>query len=931
MSSAPSDDRIEQVLTAWFEAHYSGSDPDLLELCDGDDGLAAEVAARLDLEDFVLGSGPPSRVEHIAPESIADYDILALLGSGGMGSVYLARQRSLNRQVALKILRPEFVEDPMRRLRFTREAQLTAALDHPHIVPVYDTGETEGQVYLVMKRLHGCTLAEAMADMPAQEVARTGAQVARALHAAHEVGIVHRDIKPSNIQIEDGHAYVLDFGLARADADLTVTGTGQMPGTLAYMPPENFRSDEAVIDPRGDIYSLGATLYECLAGHPPFPKNHPHELVRKVLVEDPPRLELHHSERDLVTIVERAMDKLPARRFANARELADDLERFLNGEPILSRPPSTLAKVAKLARRHRLKTVALATALVLSAVFAIQLWRAAQHERQQRQRQVVAIHRLIADGRPDLALAQIAALDADEQDVELHDHAWHARSLLAREALLDRITLDGRYQLTTRDAAIRAELVAAHPEIAGDPETIVAELFLALHAGIDQVDQPLGRLQGTGRFPRLCAAVAAARDGRFTEELSAEARDASDHVYTAAFWHARHAPLDRIADEVRAARTLDGAHLRARMMHGLVYELRGDAERADETLSMLWEPGRPRPELHIVIGRLATLRRHFARAARHLQLAEQQLRSQRRQEHVRMAVARINLMSRRGETERAEQRLAEARERYADDEWLGMCEANLALEARDLERARRLLRRGAAAGNHPWNRRRAELALLQLDSIEIAASPFRTELIDTATALLDRCDRIRAQAAHVGDAEHVASAQAQAMVVARIVADAAGRSHPARPREHQDWEHRAWQAAMATLEADDLHPEATAVTALLVVQRWLARDGSRPDREAVRLGDLIQQARRRCVALARRMWREDEPHARRVELALFAAYLSAVVGDDHTALQVGAIANAWIRDLPAAEVTRRGLPVQLLDMAQQELDGTAWPAARSQR
>lgn len=294
------------------------------------------------------------------PRRFGDYELLGELGRGGMGVVYRARQTSLGRTVALKmILRGEFAS-PTDLARFRAEAAAAAHLDHPHLVPVYEVGEQDGQPYFTMKYITGSTLSQKLADGPlaARNAAALLLPVCRAIADAHQHGILHRDLKPSNILIDaDGKPHVSDFGLARRIDSLVVppsgggkphpveagtpslTQTGAIVGTPSYMSPEQAAGRRGHVGPASDTYSLGAILYHCLTGRPPFSAASPVDVVLMVLEQDPPppRLINPRADADLELISLKALQKPPELRYASAAAMADDLAAYLANEPISAR------------------------------------------------------------------------------------------------------------------------------------------------------------------------------------------------------------------------------------------------------------------------------------------------------------------------------------------------------------------------------------------------------------------------------------------------------------------------------------------------------------------------------------------------------------------------------------------------------------------
>jgi serine/threonine protein kinase len=279
-----------------------------------------------------------------------------------MGVVYKARQMSLNRTVALKmILAGQLAgEDDVKR--FYTEAEAAANLDHPGIVPIYEVGQHEGQHYFSMGYIEGQSLAAKVAKAPlsAGEAAQLVQSVAEAVQFAHDHGVIHRDLKPANVLLDSkGQPRVTDFGLAkRVTGESELTATGQVLGTPSFMPPEQAAGKLDQIGPVSDVYALGAILYTLLTGRPPFQAANPLDTLLQVLEQEPiaPRTLNARIRRDLETIALKCLEKEPRRRYASARELAGELQRFLNGEPIVARPISRTERAWRWCKRKPLAT-----------------------------------------------------------------------------------------------------------------------------------------------------------------------------------------------------------------------------------------------------------------------------------------------------------------------------------------------------------------------------------------------------------------------------------------------------------------------------------------------------------------------------------------------------------------------------------------------
>lgn len=310
------------------------------------------------------------------PSTIGRYEIREQLGTGGMAEVYRAFDPTLNRAVALKFLRET---DREHLARFLREARAQAQIGHENICDVYETGIIEGRPFIAMRCIDGITLAEAAMRMSVEEKVAVMVDVCEAVHAAHRTGLVHRDLKPNNIMVEpkpDGgwHAWVLDFGLARDSSMDTMTTIGTVVGTPPYMAPEQARAERTKIDRRTDVYSLGATLFDILIGRPPFIADSIVDVMMKVVTEDAPspRTLDPSIANDLDTIVMKCLEKDPARRYDSARALAEDLRRYLDGEPIQARRTSFAYRWTMRARKH--PTIATLLAIASVAVLASIAW-----------------------------------------------------------------------------------------------------------------------------------------------------------------------------------------------------------------------------------------------------------------------------------------------------------------------------------------------------------------------------------------------------------------------------------------------------------------------------------------------------------------------------------------------------------------------------
>jgi WD40 repeat protein/tRNA A-37 threonylcarbamoyl transferase component Bud32 len=337
--------------------------------------LRASAASLLSTDRELLPAATPEAGGSPLPGRIGDYQVLEEIARGGMGVVYKARQVSLNRVVALKMTRAGELASAEETQRFRLEAEAAAKLDHPAIVPIYEVGEDNGRHYFSMALVEGASLAQTIAERPlaSREAATLVRQVAEAVAYAHAQGVIHRDLKPGNILLAAGQPRVTDFGLAkRADSDSDLTRTGQILGTPSYMAPEQAEGKVELIGPRSDVYALGATLYCLLTGRPPFHAATTLETLRQVAERDPvPPRQLNAAiAPDLETICLKCLEKRPERRYQSARELAEELGRFLEGLPIRARPVGALGRAVRWWRR-RPAIAGLSAAIVLVALAGV--------------------------------------------------------------------------------------------------------------------------------------------------------------------------------------------------------------------------------------------------------------------------------------------------------------------------------------------------------------------------------------------------------------------------------------------------------------------------------------------------------------------------------------------------------------------------------
>jgi serine/threonine protein kinase/WD40 repeat protein len=412
---------LETLLLACLERPEAERGASVEALCaqhpEHADGLRRRYAMLLELG-FVGGS----HCELETGATFGSYRLRRRLGSGAMGIVYLAEHQSTNRQVALKVLRPEFLDEPRARERFRREVQAAARLEHPGICPIYDAGEVGSRPYLAMRYVGGESLATAIAAtrnsnagstvvLDAADRGRLADQrldlariasatelvekIARALHAAHEVGLIHRDVKPANIILTPQHEPVLvDFGLARDDLRATLTLSTDTLGTPAYMAPEQIEPRGRRTDRRTDVYALGAVLFECLTLRTPYQAASREALYRQILVHDAPdpREWSRSIPFELALVIQKALEKEPGCRYESAHDFAEDLRRYRAREPVRARPPSRALRLRRWVQRNPALAGALATAfLCLGAGLAVALVLLANARRMLAERQATDV------------------------------------------------------------------------------------------------------------------------------------------------------------------------------------------------------------------------------------------------------------------------------------------------------------------------------------------------------------------------------------------------------------------------------------------------------------------------------------------------------------------------------------------------------------
>jgi WD40 repeat protein len=467
-SPSAREDRVNEAVASYLEAAEAGRAPEHEGFPARHPDLANELRAFLDDRDRFaraaehLGgpAAPPANAPTAAGPAgsatgaplrtiryFGDYELLEEIARGGMGVVYRARQASLGRTVALKMILAGQLASEADVRRFRAEAEAAAQLDHPHIVPIYEVGEHRGQHFFSMKLVEGGSLGGKVQELSRdpRAAARVLATVARAVHFAHQRGILHRDLKPANILLDrEGQPHVTDFGLAkRVEGDGGLTRSGAIVGTPAYMAPEQAAAKKGLTT-AADVYSLGAVLYELLTGRPPFLAAGQLDTLVQVLGQEPerPRAVNPRVDRDLETVCLKCLDKQPAKRYGSAEALADDLDRWRSGEPILARRTPAWERAAKWARRHpAAAALAVLTALVVAAIpiaslaFSLGLQGALREARDANVAKEKALAR--ADGLRLTAQSELVRpVNPGQALVLAVEGARRHRSLLANNALV---------------------------------------------------------------------------------------------------------------------------------------------------------------------------------------------------------------------------------------------------------------------------------------------------------------------------------------------------------------------------------------------------------------------------------------------------------------------------------------------------------------
>src|SRR5437660_5582431 len=366
---------------------------------DAPEGLCTGCVLEAALGMALAGGDDPGSVNKLVPNDVAttsgkktaraaellgelgDYELLEEVGRGGQGVVFRARQKGLNRTVALKVISLGQWASKAHLKRFRWEAEAAAGLNHPGIVPIYEVGERDGSCYFSMQFVEGGQLDEVGRRTPfsIRQAAELIAKIARTIHYAHEHGILHRDIKPGNILLDGkGEPHLTDFGLARlVETESTMTRTLDVLGTPSYMAPEQATGNNAAVSSVTDVYGLGAVLYQLLTGQPPFAGGATYETIKLLLDTEPrqPRLLNPKIDRDLSTICLKCLEKDPKRRYSSALALAEDLQRWVRHEPIQARHTGVFARGAKWVRRNPTSALLAASLIAMVAAAGWIVWK----------------------------------------------------------------------------------------------------------------------------------------------------------------------------------------------------------------------------------------------------------------------------------------------------------------------------------------------------------------------------------------------------------------------------------------------------------------------------------------------------------------------------------------------------------------------------
>ena len=445
----------------------------------------------------LLESALDSSDDDVDPMEFGDYELLEEVGRGGQGVVYRARQKSLNRTVALKVIALGHFASKPHLKRFRQEAEAAASLEHPQIVPIYEIGERDGSCYFSMKFIEGGQLDEMLKREPMsiRRAAELLVKIARTVQFAHEHGILHRDIKPGNILIDrTGEPHLTDFGLARlVEQQSTVTNSFDVLGTPSYMSPEQAAGQTKELTPAADVYGVGAVFYQLLTGKAPFAGGTTYETIRLVLETEPknPRLRNPKVDVDLATVCLKCLDKDPLRRYPSAGALAEDVERWLRHEPIQARRAGAFTRSRKWIRRNPVLAVSVPTIAALVAAIVAIFWQNASRDE-------TSFNQIPAKSVAVLPFVNVGADEANAMLADgIQDEILRDLTKVADLKVISRTSVM-RYKSGTRNLrAIARALGVAHVlegsvQRAGDGVRVTAQLINArddTHLWADKYDR----------------------------------------------------------------------------------------------------------------------------------------------------------------------------------------------------------------------------------------------------------------------------------------------------------------------------------------------------------------------------------------------------------------------------------------------------------
>jgi serine/threonine-protein kinase len=565
------------------------------------------VRAKLDalLPIWPHGSLPTTKLEELPLPQVPGYEVETVLGRGGMGVVYRARHLRLGRLVALKMALAGSYTGSNERERFRREAEAVAALRHPNVVQVYDVGDADGRPYFTMELMEGGSLARKLAGapQPPRQTAELLATLAGSVQSAHEAGVVHRDLKPGNVLLTaDGTPKVADFGLARRlDADERLTLSGAVIGTPSYTAPEQARGDRGAVGPRTDVYALGAILYECLTGRPPFDAGTAAATLQQVVADEPaaPRRLNPSVPRDLETVCLKCLQKEPRQRYASAAELADDLHRFERGEPIAARRVGVIGSLRKWAHQRPATAALLAAVALVAAAGAVGAWQLSQQRADARARQARTdqeVHAILGLARVRLGdawkaadLEKLAEAKAEGNRAADIARSGGASAAVQQEAEVFQEDATGRLERAERNRA----LLEALQDVSVHNETL-AYVYGRTNSSVGLALPSADELYGTA-FRRWGLDVDGTAEDEVVQRLGAEpAPVAQELVAGLDGWmleRRRNRPEAEWRRLYRVAERLDGSDLRRRMRALMV----GGAPPRAEVVAGLVGIGSPWP------------------------------------------------------------------------------------------------------------------------------------------------------------------------------------------------------------------------------------------------------------------------------------------------------------------------------------------------